>query len=300
MLVLQTAELEAVDDDDAMAMLEAEHAAGRADGEISDFEEDEEGIWAEPKGDEDDDDDEDDDEGGGDDGGEGGDAEGGGEDATAKEEDDADIPGSKILPNGDVVVHDSSKETPEEKKARKAAKKAAKAAAKAAAAGSAEGGAAATAAAVAKGGRPGDWECPRCSALCYASRTSCFKCSAPHPGGMAGLLKDSAAYLLSGKKDGGLAGLAAPGATDGGEEASKRGAKRAAPERAADAGPSVRGAAGFAARADQSCSIFINGLPYTATKADIAAHFAECCAVEVSALHSSSSFEPLRHSFRRI
>ena len=68
----------------------------------------------------------------------------------------------------------------------------------------------------------------------------------------------------------------------GSEEAGKRGAKRAAPT--AGEGAQVRGAAGFAARADQSCSIFINGLPYTATKADIAAHFASCCAVEEMAV----------------
>eukprot|EP01084_Bolivina_argentea_P056041 102619_1 len=31
------------------------------------------------------------------------------------------------------------------------------------------------------GGRPGDWSCPDCSANCFASKDSCFKCGAKKP-----------------------------------------------------------------------------------------------------------------------
>ena len=34
--------------------------------------------------------------------------------------------------------------------------------------------------------RPGDWTCPSCSANVFASKTNCFKCHAPKPGGMGG------------------------------------------------------------------------------------------------------------------
>jgi hypothetical protein len=220
LLASSQAELDAVDDDAAMRLLEAEHTAGRADGEISDFSEDEEGLWAA--------------------GGEGSDSDDGedAEDGEGKEE-KAGAAGSDAATSATAADADDKE------------------------------GSTGVTAAVPEGGKPGDWVCPRCSAHCYASRTSCYKCSAPHPGGMAGLLKDSAAYLLSGAK----------------EEPSKRGTKRAAPAPAAgaDAGPQIR-ASGFAARADQSCSIFINGLPYTATKQDIATHFKDCCDVEEMAV----------------
>lgn len=29
--------------------------------------------------------------------------------------------------------------------------------------------------------RPGDWDCPACGALCFASKTACFKCGEPRP-----------------------------------------------------------------------------------------------------------------------
>ena len=61
LLASSTEELEGVDDADAMKMLEGEHAAGRADGEISDFEDDEEGIWDQKEGDGEEEDDNDDD-----------------------------------------------------------------------------------------------------------------------------------------------------------------------------------------------------------------------------------------------
>ena len=31
--------------------------------------------------------------------------------------------------------------------------------------------------------RPGDWDCPSCSAVVFASRAECFKCKGPRPGG---------------------------------------------------------------------------------------------------------------------
>ena len=34
--------------------------------------------------------------------------------------------------------------------------------------------------------RPGDWTCPSCGANVFASKTNCFKCHAPKPGGMGG------------------------------------------------------------------------------------------------------------------
>ena len=34
--------------------------------------------------------------------------------------------------------------------------------------------------------RPGDWTCPSCGANVFASKTNCFKCNAPKPGGMGG------------------------------------------------------------------------------------------------------------------
>ncbi len=39
------------------------------------------------------------------------------------------------------------------------------------------------------GGQPrraGDWSCPGCNALVFASRNECFKCHAPKPGGGGG------------------------------------------------------------------------------------------------------------------
>jgi hypothetical protein len=34
------------------------------------------------------------------------------------------------------------------------------------------------------GYRPGDWTCPSCFFLNFASRTACYRCHTPHPGGM--------------------------------------------------------------------------------------------------------------------
>ena len=205
-------QLESLGDQDAMQMLEAEHAAGRAGGEISDFSDEEEGgIWA------------------------------GGESDSDSQDSETESGAAKQKQN-QAAVDESSAPTAEESVDEHEPRKSVP---------------------VLEGGKPGDWVCARCSAQCYASRTSCFKCSAPHPGGMAGLLKDSAAYLLS----------------EGKAEPRKRGAKRAAPEPDAPAGPKVF-ASGFAARTDQSCSVFINGLPYTATKQDIVAHFKDCCDVD--------------------
>ena len=209
-------QLESLGDEDAMQMLEAEHAAGREGGEISDFSDEEEGgIWA---GGESDSDGEDSDTGSG----------------AAEQKQKQAAGGESSAPAGSTTAAESGDEHEPGKSVP-----------------------------VPEGGKPGDWVCARCSAHCYASRTSCFKCSAPHPGGIAGLLKDSAAYLLS----------------EGKAEPRKRGAKRAAPEPDAAAGPKVF-ASGFTARTDQSCSVFINGLPYTATKQDIVAHFKDCCDVE--------------------
>merc|ERR1719343_164902 len=33
------------------------------------------------------------------------------------------------------------------------------------------------------GGKPGDWDCPSCGAMVFASKSSCFKCGTPKPGG---------------------------------------------------------------------------------------------------------------------
>lgn len=33
------------------------------------------------------------------------------------------------------------------------------------------------------GARPGDWECPKCQINCFASKSECFKCGEPKPGG---------------------------------------------------------------------------------------------------------------------
>ena len=37
-------------------------------------------------------------------------------------------------------------------------------------------------------GRPGDWVCPSCGAMCFGSKSSCYKCGAPKPQG-AGIHK---------------------------------------------------------------------------------------------------------------
>jgi len=225
LLASEQEQLEAVGDDDAMQMLEAEHAAGRADGEISDFSDEEEGgVWAA-----------------------GEESDSGGEDET----------------EGLATERERKLEPDDEAGSDASSDRAGSAAAADADIDAGKESAGSDPVQVPEGGKPGDWVCKRCSAHCYASRTSCYKCSAPHPGGMAGLLKDSAAYLLS----------------EGKAEPRKRGAKRAAPEPAASTGPKVY-ASGFAARTDQSCSIFINGLPYTATKQSIVAHFKDCCNVE--------------------
>mmetsp|Transcript_3968 Transcript_3968/g.6969 ORF Transcript_3968/g.6969 Transcript_3968/m.6969 type:complete len:158 (+) Transcript_3968:137-610(+) len=34
--------------------------------------------------------------------------------------------------------------------------------------------------------RPGDWDCPECGALVFASKDACFKCGAPRDGGGRG------------------------------------------------------------------------------------------------------------------
>ena len=34
--------------------------------------------------------------------------------------------------------------------------------------------------------RPGDWTCPNCSANVFASKTACFRCQTPKPGGAGG------------------------------------------------------------------------------------------------------------------
>jgi hypothetical protein len=34
--------------------------------------------------------------------------------------------------------------------------------------------------------RPGDWACPSCQAICFASKTACFKCGEPKPAGAGG------------------------------------------------------------------------------------------------------------------
>ncbi len=224
LLASEQEQLESLGDDDAMQMLEAEHAAGCADGEISDFSDEEEGgVWA--AGDE------------SDSGGEDGETESSAAKRKRKQEpDDEGTSDASSEPAGAATAADNGDEKDS---------------------------AGSDPVQVPEGGKPGDWVCARCSAHCYASRTSCYKCSAPHPGGMAGLLKDSAAYLLS----------------EGKADPRKRGAKRAASEPAAATGPKVY-ASGFAARTDQSCSIFINGLPYTATKQNIVAHFKDCCNVE--------------------
>lgn len=37
------------------------------------------------------------------------------------------------------------------------------------------------------GSRPGDWECPSCGANVFASKSHCFKCQTPRPGGGGGM-----------------------------------------------------------------------------------------------------------------
>ena len=39
--------------------------------------------------------------------------------------------------------------------------------------------------------RPGDWECPQCGANVFASKTECFRCHTPKPGGGGGEGHDS-------------------------------------------------------------------------------------------------------------
>ena len=38
--------------------------------------------------------------------------------------------------------------------------------------------------------RPGDWRCPSCNAMVFASKFECFKCGAPKPGGAGGASGD--------------------------------------------------------------------------------------------------------------
>lgn len=36
------------------------------------------------------------------------------------------------------------------------------------------------------GGKPGDWVCPKGCGMVFASKSSCFKCGTPKPGGFGG------------------------------------------------------------------------------------------------------------------
>ena len=36
------------------------------------------------------------------------------------------------------------------------------------------------------GASPGDWNCPACDAMVFASKMACYKCQTPKPGGGGG------------------------------------------------------------------------------------------------------------------
>ena len=54
--------------------------------------------------------------------------------------------------------------------------------------------------------RPGDWICPRCNALVFASRSECFKCGAPRPPGAGRETREDRGPAKRGKRGGGASG----------------------------------------------------------------------------------------------